>query len=124
MILRSLTKHVRDQNWLAVGLDFVIVVIGVGVAMIGQHWLGSRQERSDLDKAEYVLTIDLLNSYFNVVEQLSVAECRKQTTRGLTQQLLASNENWLGTTTLGVSTSDPVFGRVLTGPQRLWGSSF
>ena len=29
MILRSITKHVRDQNWFAVGIDFLIVVVGV-----------------------------------------------------------------------------------------------
>jgi len=36
MILRRLTKHVKDQNWFAVGLDFVIVVIGVFVGMRAQ----------------------------------------------------------------------------------------
>ena len=29
MLLRSLTKHVKDQNWFAVALDFVIVVAGI-----------------------------------------------------------------------------------------------
>lgn len=28
MILRSVMKHVRDQNWVAVGVDFIIVVVG------------------------------------------------------------------------------------------------
>jgi hypothetical protein len=28
MILRRVTEHVRDQNWFAVGIDFVIVVVG------------------------------------------------------------------------------------------------
>jgi len=35
MLLRSISKHVKDQNWFAVALDFVIVVIGVAVAMMG-----------------------------------------------------------------------------------------
>jgi hypothetical protein len=47
MRLRSLTKHLREQNWFAVVLDFVIVVfgvgVGVGVAMMGQQWLSERQ---------------------------------------------------------------------------------
>ena len=42
MILRRITEHVKAQNWFAVGLDFVIVVIGVGVAMFGQQWLSDR----------------------------------------------------------------------------------
>jgi hypothetical protein len=29
MILRRISAHVKDQNWFAVGVDFVIVVIGV-----------------------------------------------------------------------------------------------
>lgn len=29
MILRSITKHVKDQNWFTVGLDFFIVVAGI-----------------------------------------------------------------------------------------------
>jgi len=45
MILRSLTKHVRDQNWFAVGLDFFIVVFGVFIGLQVQEWSGSRQDR-------------------------------------------------------------------------------
>ena len=33
MLLRRVTEHVRDQNWTAVGVDFVIVVIGVFVGI-------------------------------------------------------------------------------------------
>ena len=29
MLLRRITQHVKDQNWFAVAVDFVIVVIGV-----------------------------------------------------------------------------------------------
>lgn len=38
MILRSLTKHVKDQNWFAVGLDFAIVVIGVFIGIQVSNW--------------------------------------------------------------------------------------
>lgn len=50
MILRRLTKHLREQNWFAVGLEFVIVVIGVGVAMLGQQWLSDRQQRAEMNR--------------------------------------------------------------------------
>ena len=33
MLLRSITKHVKDQNWYAIGIDFFIVVIGVYFGM-------------------------------------------------------------------------------------------
>ena len=42
MILRSLTKHVKDQNWFAVGLDFLIVVVGVFVGLQVSNWNDAR----------------------------------------------------------------------------------
>ncbi len=45
MILRRLTEHVRAQNWFAVGLDFVIVVLGVFVATQVANWNAARIER-------------------------------------------------------------------------------
>ncbi|MFT5453499.1 MAG: hypothetical protein ACI9N9_003011, partial [Enterobacterales bacterium] len=33
MILRRFMKHVTDQNWLAVGLDVVVVVVGVYIGI-------------------------------------------------------------------------------------------
>jgi hypothetical protein len=38
MLLRRLTEHVRNQNWFAVGLDFVIVVVGVFVGLQVSNW--------------------------------------------------------------------------------------
>ncbi|MDX1625286.1 MAG: hypothetical protein R3323_02125 [Wenzhouxiangellaceae bacterium] len=42
MILRSVTKHVRDQNWFAVGLDFLIVVVGVFIGIQVANWNEAR----------------------------------------------------------------------------------
>ena len=44
MLLRRITKHVTDQNWFAVALDFLIVVFGVFVGFQVQQW---NQDRSD-----------------------------------------------------------------------------
>ncbi|PCI72757.1 MAG: hypothetical protein COB38_03165 [Gammaproteobacteria bacterium] len=38
MLLRSLTKHVNDQNWFAVFVDFIIVVFGVFVGIQVANW--------------------------------------------------------------------------------------
>lgn len=38
MLLRRLTKHVEDQNWFAVGLDFLIVVFGVFIGLQVANW--------------------------------------------------------------------------------------
>ncbi|MEM6912911.1 MAG: hypothetical protein AAF511_02935 [Pseudomonadota bacterium] len=45
MILRSLTEHVRTQNWFAVGLDFLIVVVGVFIGIQVSNWNAARLER-------------------------------------------------------------------------------
>ena len=38
MLLRRLTKHLRAQNWLAVALDFIIVVFGILLAFQITEW--------------------------------------------------------------------------------------
>lgn len=45
MILRSLTRHVRDQNWFAVFLDFLIVVVGVFIGIQVANWNEARADR-------------------------------------------------------------------------------
>jgi hypothetical protein len=47
MILRSFTKHVNDQNWFAVFLDFFIVVGGVFIGLQVSNWSNDRQDRRD-----------------------------------------------------------------------------
>ena len=46
MLLRRITKHVKDQNWFAVGIDFVIVVIGVFIGIQVANWNASRTDRA------------------------------------------------------------------------------
>ncbi len=38
MLLRSITKHVQEQNWYAIGIDFFIVVVGVFIGLQVQQW--------------------------------------------------------------------------------------
>jgi hypothetical protein len=45
MLLRKVTLHVREQNWTAVFIDFVIVVVGVFVGLQVQDWNEFRKDR-------------------------------------------------------------------------------
>lgn len=45
MFLRRLTTHVRSQDWLAICLDFVVVVAGIFVALQADGWNEERKER-------------------------------------------------------------------------------
>ena len=46
MILRRITEHVKAQNWFAVGIDFVIVVVGVFIGIQVSNWNAERFERT------------------------------------------------------------------------------
>lgn len=65
MILRSVTKHVKDQNWFAVLIDFVIVVIGVFIGIQVANWneqlAGERQAKVLLNRIHHDLKNDILS---------------------------------------------------------------
>lgn len=46
MLLRRITQHVKAQNWFAVGIDFVIVVVGVFIGIQVANWNDTRHERA------------------------------------------------------------------------------
>ncbi len=52
MILRSVTKHVTDQNWFAVFLDLLIVVFGVFIGIQVANW---NEARAGEKQAEVLL---------------------------------------------------------------------
>jgi hypothetical protein len=47
VLLRRITEHVKAQNWTAVALDFVIVVVGVFIGIQVSNWNVARQDRAD-----------------------------------------------------------------------------
>ena len=70
MILRRITKHVKDQNWTAVALDFFIVVVGILIAFQITNWSEARQDRAD----EAVFLADLHNDLLSVSQQSARTE--------------------------------------------------
>ena len=63
MRLRSLTKHIRDQNWFAVLLDFFIVVVGILIAFQITNW---NEARSNFAEEREILR--QLSIEFEVIE--------------------------------------------------------
>jgi hypothetical protein len=43
MLLRRVIENVKAQTWLAVSLDFVIVVVGVFIGIQVANWNDARQ---------------------------------------------------------------------------------
>lgn len=59
MLLRRITKHVKEQNWFAVGIDFVIVVVGVFIGLQVANWNDARRTAKDASQARASLIADL-----------------------------------------------------------------
>ena len=70
MILRNITQHVKDQNWFAVLLDFIIVVVGILLAFQITNWSEARSDQAlekqylsllarDLETIEATLTAQI-----------------------------------------------------------------
>ena len=49
MLLRRITKHVTDQNWFAVFIDFLIVVVGVFIGIQVANWNAEKQQQETVD---------------------------------------------------------------------------
>lgn len=64
MLLRRITKHVKEQNWFAVGIDFFIVVVGVFIGLQVANWNGSQLERR-----EEAAIIERLESDFERIQE-------------------------------------------------------
>ena len=62
MLLRRIRHHVVNENWFAVFVDFVIVVVGVYVGIEVSNWNEARQEDARahyfLERIQHDLTID------------------------------------------------------------------
>lgn len=59
MILRRIISHFRKQEWTAIGIDFVIVVVGVLVATEVSNWNAARQMRQQGAEFSERLVTDL-----------------------------------------------------------------
>ncbi|NNE56507.1 MAG: hypothetical protein HKN36_00205 [Hellea sp.] len=76
MLLRRITKHVKDQNWFAVFLDFFIVVAGILIAFQINAW-SDRQALHKAATSSLTMLLDDLNMDLQRLDVVAAA----QTTR-------------------------------------------
>lgn len=50
MILRRFYQHLGDQNWVAVGLDVIVVITGISLGMQVSDWNEERKEKALADE--------------------------------------------------------------------------
>lgn len=76
MLSRRITKHVREQNWFAVGLDFLVVIVGVVIGIQVANWNDARRDRN----AE-ALYLDRLYQEIAAISPQAEADFEKQNDR-------------------------------------------
>jgi hypothetical protein len=59
MLLRRVTEHAKAQNWFAVALDFLIVVVGVFIGIEVANWNEARHDRQEERRYYGQLLVDL-----------------------------------------------------------------
>ncbi len=63
MILRRFMQHIKEQNWFAVGLDVIVVIVGIFLGMQVTEWNESRQNRIEekviLQRLQHDLRLDI-----------------------------------------------------------------
>ena len=73
MLFRRVVQHVKAQNWTAVGIDFVIVIVGVFLGIQVSNWNDARVERQStaqlMERVEDEFTL-LETNLSRIVDQL------------------------------------------------------
>lgn len=85
MLLRRITKHVKDQNWFAVGVDFFIVVIGVFIGLQVTNWQAAITEQKTAEKYLVRLSNDLQDD----LNRMRHTEAFWRTIKNYTEQSLS-----------------------------------
>ena len=78
MLLRRITKHVKDQDWFAVALDFVIVIAGILIAFQITNWNEERLNRKTEITYLELLQRDLQATVVEVESQISLEKFHVQ----------------------------------------------
>lgn len=84
MKLRSISKHIREQNWFAVTLDFFIVVVGILIAFQITNW----NEASKATSREEVILEQLHLEFTGVVEGMKQAKQQNEESLEATRNVL------------------------------------
>ena len=93
MILRRVIEHFRKQEWTAIAIDFVIVVMGVFVGMQVNNWNAARQQSLLADAYLVRLSGDLTAMESYLEEMIDEASARYDLTLGLLQAAAGGSAN-------------------------------
>ncbi len=75
MILSRVIQHFRTQNWFAIFLDFVIVVLGVLLALWASQWASNRDARRGAQIAAEAMDADLRTMALGTMRRFTTQPC-------------------------------------------------
>jgi len=98
MILRRVMQHVRNQEWTAIVIDLIIVVVGVYVGIQAQAWNAERENRA-IEK-RYLLRLhdEISGMIENDADRVEAARSRLAALKSTVAQLAGSGEDMQLTT--------------------------
>lgn len=91
MLLRRVISHLRKQEWTAIGIDFLIVVIGVFVATQVSNWNAERAEHAHADYLSGALHAEFEGIEGELVTSLDNITRYQTASRNLVKALRDSN---------------------------------
>jgi hypothetical protein len=98
MILRSITKHVKDQNWFAVFIDFLIVVVGVFIGIQVANWNDQQGVYNKETKALVALKKEIQTSITTTESKINsyqqATEAGKRSLAFIDQQINCEDNCW------------------------------
>jgi hypothetical protein len=80
MLLRRITKHVKNENWFAVFIDFLIVVVGVFIGIQVANWNEKNANQVALSKSLDRLEVEVQNN-LDIIDKIVTKIANKSTDR-------------------------------------------
>lgn len=91
MLFRRVAEHVSDQNWTAVFIELVIVVVGVFIGLEVANWNDENQRQAEAERPLSTLVVDLTDVREGLVVQRDLYTSYVETLDGLMDDLEAGN---------------------------------
>ncbi len=92
MILSRFNRHLQSQNWLGVILDFLVVVIGIFVALQAADWNQSRLDREEESYQLQFLYEELVNKENTF--QVEIKERQDILEKSFVASMLLTKDSW------------------------------
>jgi hypothetical protein len=114
-MIRNITKHIREQNWIGLGLDFIVVVLGIFVGLQASEWNQGRLDRNEANYHIDFLTEELNEAIITAADEIKTAE--EVLLQSFTAAMLLTQETW-----------DPSertrFEKAISSTYELWGPKY